>query len=97
MHNHFIMHYQYLLLIIMHFCSFDFRINKPFTCSRCFIRVSCSVHVISTYYVRKGSWLVCLNYPQIKEVRKSDHVVYNFKSDQLEFSLSVSHQIYHTV
>ena len=34
---------------------FDYRINKPFTCSRCKICVSCSVHVISTYYTRKGS------------------------------------------
>ena len=32
------------------------RIDKPFTCSRCLICTSCSVHVISTYYVRKGSW-----------------------------------------
>ena len=35
---------------------FDYRINKPFTRSRCFISVSCSVHVISTYYMRKVSW-----------------------------------------
>ena len=34
-------------------CYCDYRINKPFTCSRCLICVSCSVHVISTYYVRK--------------------------------------------
>ena len=38
------------------FCYFDYRINKPFTCSRCFICVSNSVHVISTYYASKGLW-----------------------------------------
>ena len=32
------------------------RINKPFTCSRCFICILCSVHVIFTYHVSKGSW-----------------------------------------
>ena len=42
-------------LIIIQSCYFDYRINKPFTCSRCVICVSCSVHLISTYYVRKGS------------------------------------------
>ena len=35
---------------------FDYRINEPFACSRCVICVSCSVHLILTYYVRKGSW-----------------------------------------
>ena len=43
-------------LIIIQSCYFDYRINKPFTCSRCMICVSCSVHLISTYHVRKGSW-----------------------------------------
>ena len=43
-------------LIIRKSCHFDFRINKPFACSRCVICVSCSVHVISTYYAHKGSW-----------------------------------------
>ena len=28
----------------------------PFTCSRCVICISCSVHLILMYYVRKGSW-----------------------------------------
>ena len=42
-------------LIIMQSCHCDNRINKPFACSRCVICVSCSVHVISTYYARKGS------------------------------------------
>ena len=41
-------------LIIIQSCYFDYRIDKPFTCSRCVICVSCSVHLISTYYVRKG-------------------------------------------
>ena len=50
-------------------------INKHFTCSRCVICVSCSVHVISMYYERKVSWAFYLNYPQFNEVRKSDHVV----------------------
>ena len=31
--------------------------------------------MISTYYVRKGLWaFLDLNYPQISEVRESDHV-----------------------
>ena len=50
-------------LTIIKSCYFDCTINKPFTCSRCVICVSCSVHVISTYYVRKGSWAFYLNYP----------------------------------
>ena len=45
-----------LCLIIIQSSYFDYRINKSFTCSRCVICVSCSVHVISRYYVRKGSW-----------------------------------------
>ena len=53
-------------LIIMH------RINKPFACSRCLICVSCSVQLISTYYVCKGSWTFYLYYPQINEVGKSE-------------------------
>ena len=40
-------------LIIIQSCYFDCKINKPFACSRC---VSCSVHFISTHYVRKGSY-----------------------------------------
>ena len=43
-------------VVIMPSCYFDYRINKPFPYSRCVICISCSVHVISTYYVRKGSW-----------------------------------------
>ena len=42
-------------LIIIQPCYFDYGINKPFTCSCCVICISCAVHVISTYYVRKGS------------------------------------------
>ena len=62
-------------LIIKQSCYLDYRMNKPFTCSRCVICVSCSVHVISTYYMRKGSWaFFYLNYPQTNEVRDSDHV-----------------------
>ena len=34
---------------------FDFRISK-LSCSRCVICVSCSFHLILTYYARKGSW-----------------------------------------
>ena len=30
--------------------------------------------VNSTYYVRKGSWGLNLNFPQINEVRRSDHM-----------------------
>ena len=61
-------------LIIIQSYHFDCRINKPFTCSRCVICVSCSVHVISTYDGRKGSWTFYLNYPQFKEVENSDDV-----------------------
>ena len=61
-------------------------INKPFTLSSCFICVSYSVHLILTYYVRKGSWaFLNLNYPQINEVRKSDHVV----ATRSEFCLKI--------
>ena len=45
---------------------FVYRINKPFTGSRCFIFVSCSVHMIST--CAKDHRLF---YPQINEVRKA--------------------------
>ena len=42
-------------LIIIKSCYFECRIiSKPFRCSRCVICMSCSVHVISTFYVRKG-------------------------------------------
>ena len=63
-------------LIIVQSCYFVHGINKPFTCSCCVICVACSVHVISTYYMRKGSWVFYLNYPEIKGVRKSDHMVH---------------------
>ena len=43
-------------LIIIKSCYFDFRINKPFTCSCYVICVSCSFYLIWTYYVRKGVW-----------------------------------------
>ena len=56
-------------LIITQSCYCDSRINKPFTCSRCLICVSSSVHVISTYYMPKGSW--ALSY-LIDEIRKSN-------------------------
>ena len=38
------------------------------------IYISCSVHLISTYYACKGSWTFYLNYPQINEVGKSNHM-----------------------
>ena len=42
---------------IIHSCSFHWRIDKSFPCSRCVIYVSCNVHLISTTTtVRKGSW-----------------------------------------
>ena len=47
--NKCVCHVSYNLVI------FDYRISKLFACSRCVICVSCSVHVILTYYVRKGS------------------------------------------
>ena len=43
-------------LIIMQSCYFDYTIDTPLACSRCVICVSCCVHLISTYYVRKGLW-----------------------------------------
>ena len=42
-------------LIIIQSCYFDYRTNKPFTCSGCVICILCSVHLISTYYVHKRS------------------------------------------
>ena len=45
-----------ICLIIIHSCYFDYRIDKPFTASRCVICISCSPHLSSTYYVRKGAW-----------------------------------------
>ena len=59
-------------LIIIQSCYFDYRIYKPFTCSRCVICVLCSIHLISAY--AKDHGLFYLNYPQITEVRKSDHM-----------------------
>ena len=53
--------------VLTFWSAFDSRINKPFTCSRCVICFSWSVRVISIYYVRKGLWAFCHNYPQIKE------------------------------
>ena len=43
-------------LIIIKCDYFDYRINKLFTLSSCLVCVSCSVHLISAYHVRKGSW-----------------------------------------
>ena len=45
-------------LLIEQSYYFDYRINKPFVCSRCVICVSCSVRVISTYYARKGFFIL---------------------------------------
>ena len=45
-----------LCLVIIKSCWLDYQINKPLTCSHSRICVSCSVHVITMYYVRKGSW-----------------------------------------
>ena len=61
-------------LIIIKYCYFDYSINKPSTCSRCLICDSCSVSVVSRYYVCKGSGFFYRNYPQINEVRISDHM-----------------------
>ena len=56
-------------LIIKNSCYFDSRINKHFTCSRCMIRISCSVHVISMYYMSKGFLFHC-NCPHISKGQK---------------------------
>ena len=58
--------------IITKSCYFDYRINKHFTCSRCVISVSCSVHLISVYYVRKGSWALLL--PTKQRIHRSRNV-----------------------
>ena len=57
-------------LIIIQSCYFDYSINKPFACSRCLICVSSSGHVISTYYVRKGSWAFLSSLPTNQRGRK---------------------------
>ena len=49
-------------LIIIQSCYFDCRISKLFSTSHCVICVSCSVHLNSTNYVRKGSWPFYLKY-----------------------------------
>ena len=49
-------------LIIIQSCYFNYIINKPFKYSRCTISVSCSVHLISTDYVRVGAgWMHQMN------------------------------------
>ena len=58
-------------LIIVKSCYCDYRMNKPFACSRCVICVSCSVPTTCA----KDHGLFYLNYPQINEVKNSDHVV----------------------
>ena len=62
-------------LIIMQSCYCDYRINKPFACSRCVICVSCSVHVILTCTTRAKDHGLFFNHQQIKEVEKSSHTV----------------------
>ena len=42
--------------IIIQSCYFDYRINKPYACSRCMICILCSVLMIFLHYVCKGSW-----------------------------------------
>ena len=56
-------------LIITQSCYFHYRINTLRVLSLRVLRF-----VFSTYYVRKGSWTFYLEYPQINEVGKSDHV-----------------------
>ena len=48
--------------------------NKPIICSPWMICISCSVHFISAYNVRKGSQAVYLNYPQTNKIRESDNM-----------------------
>ena len=58
-------------LIIIKSC---YGIDKPFACSHCMMYISCSVHLISTYYAHKGSLAFFIfNYPQIK-VGKSNYM-----------------------
>ena len=48
-------------LIIIQSCYSDYRIDKLSASSRCLICVSFSIHLILTYYVRKGSWALPTN------------------------------------
>ena len=45
-------------LIIIQSCYFDYRIYKPFTCSRCVICVLCSIHLISAYAKDHGLFIL---------------------------------------
>ena len=69
-------------LIIIQSCYFDCRINEPCICFCCVICVSCSVHIISTYYTcPKDHEFFYLNYPQVNEVGQSgDMVVWPYPS-----------------
>ena len=73
-------------LIIIIKCYFDYWVNKPFTCSRCMICVSCSVHVISTYYMRKGSWAFLFVLVTHKSTRSELHPVHNLVPRALRVS-----------
>ena len=60
-------------LIIIQSRYLDYRVNILFVYPCCVICISFSVHLVWTYYVRKGSWaFFYLNYPQITEVGKFD-------------------------
>ena len=61
-------------LIIMNFCYCDNRINKTFVYSCCVNCILCYVHLISSSYVCSVIGFFNLNYPQINEGCKSDHI-----------------------
>ena len=68
--------YQKMCLIIIQSCYFEYRINKPFACSRCVICVSCSIcsRDLDVLHAQRIIGFFILIYPQINEVGKSDHV-----------------------
>ena len=58
-------------LIIIHSCYFDYRISKPFACSRMFR--SLLTWSRRTTRPKDHRLFLNLNYPQINEVEKADH------------------------
>ena len=61
-------------LIIVQSCYCDNRINKTFVYSCCVNCILCYVHLISSSYVCNVIGFFNLNYPQINEGCKSDHI-----------------------
>ena len=68
---------------MIHYC--DCRINKPFTCSRCVICVPCSVHLISTYYARKGSIMLARKMTSAQILIKESKPIFLIEIEQIPF------------